>query len=540
MRLNSSKLFHHNFYNSTFFIILVFGILIRFYNIEGIPPPIHPDEAFMGQSAISILERSKNLLETYFSTTIASNTLTAFFIKLFGIQITTLRMQSIFFGVATNVLLYLLAKDLFNKRLAFILFFLGTFSHLAIAYSRINIPPIQAPFFLVIVLYLINLAITRNKAFLFLLGGLSAGLSLYSYTGSKIALAAGLTFLCLHYKMLNWKKWFFFFFGLLLVALPLALYIAGPNNYLQRESEVTLFTKPAIFYARWETNDAFTIFYQQFKTNFWAFINIKDNSNQYGNGALLDNFSSIFFLLFFILFTFSLFINIKRTSKNIINLSFFTFIFFFIISLVSLTKSPPLSTRLLILYPIVLLFISWTLDIIYIKFTHINIILAKSVIYSILLIIFVLNIKIYFYDYTTNKNAYYNWIEPTSSIAFYIRSLSPEVDVYLVSNPHTYVIQPIISVLAYKRANIYPLSTAEDVDSSLNKPSNVEIIIPLVPKSAIESANPLREFILKQTATDCFVRKIYKGIPYKNSKEADLFEVISKVNINCSHSTIEK
>lgn len=517
------KLIQRNLDFLLFFTILLFGIAIRFYRIDSIPPPIHIDEAFMTQSAIAILERSKNLLETYFSAPIISNIFTAFFIKLFGVHVAILRIQSVLFGVGTNILLYLLIKDLFNKRLAFILFFMVTFSHLAIAYSRINVPPIQAPFFLILTLYILTLAVKRKNTFIFFLGGLSTALSLYSYTGAKIAIVVGLAFIFMHLKNLKWKNWLSFFSGLLLMALPVAIYISGPNNYLQRESEVIIFNKPHIFYARWETTDNLTIFYQQFKTNFLGFFNIQDYSNQYGNGILLDKLSSTLFLLFFILFFFTLIYQYKRIHKDVLNISFFVISFLFIISLVSLTDSPPLSTRLLILYPIVLLLISWTLDTLYSKLKGINIGLAKLSIFSVLLIIFMLNIKIYFYDYMANRNAYYAWIEPNSSIALHIKK-SPYQNIYILNNSHMYAQQPIVSVLNYPSSkNIKNLSEYGSIETLVNKQSNFEVIIPLVPQEAVIQNYNIEGDLYSLLKDKKNTKTYYWGIPCKNCDPRPIF-----------------
>lgn len=517
------KLSQQNLNLLPFFTILLLGILVRLYRLEEIPPPIHIDESFMTQSAIALLEKSKNLLETYFSAPIVANIFTAFFIKLFGVHVITLRMQSVLLGIGTNILLYLLVKDLFNRRLAFISFFIGTFSHLAIAYSRINIPPIQAPFFLILTLYLLNLAIKRKSTLFFFLGGLSTGLSLYSYTGAKIVVIVGLAFLCMHYKKLRWKNWLLFFGGLLVMALPLIIYIAGPNNYLQRESEAALFTKPGIFYARWGTTDIFTIFYQQLKINFLGFINVQDYSNQYGNGILLDKLSNPFFLLFFILFISTLVYQYKQINRNILNISFFVVIFFFIISLVSLTESPPLSTRLLILYPIVVLFISWTLDTFYKRLTSLDKRLAKLFICSILLVIFVLNIIIYFYDYLDKKNAYYQWIEPNSSIALHIQK-SPYQNIYILNNSHTYAQQPIISVLNYASGkNIKNLSGYGSMEKVVNKESRFEVIMPLVPQEAVIQNYNIEADLYSLLKDKKFTKTYYWGIPCKNCDPRPIF-----------------
>jgi 4-amino-4-deoxy-L-arabinose transferase-like glycosyltransferase len=94
-----------------FYLIILLGIIVRAYHINTLPPPLHIDEAFLAQSAIGILDKSLNLLDTRLSITVAGNSLTALFIHLWGVTPFTLRLQSIIFGTLTNILLYFLARD---------------------------------------------------------------------------------------------------------------------------------------------------------------------------------------------------------------------------------------------------------------------------------------------------------------------------------------------------------------------------------------------------------------------------------------------
>lgn len=520
------KLLGKNNNLSIIFFILIFILIIatRFYNIESIPPPIHVDESFMGQSAIAILQGSKNLFDTYFSTTIIDNLLTALLIKVFGVSVLVLRTQSIFFGIGTSIFLYLLVKDMFGKRLALLSFFFGSFSHLAIAYSRINIPCIQAPFFLVLVLYLLNMAIKKKNSVLFFAGGLATSLSLYSYTGAKIIILLGFIFLCTRYKDLRIKYWLLFFIGLLMAALPLLIYIAGANNYLQREAEVTIFSKPEIFFARWNTTNIFTVIYLQLRTNFLGFISIEDYSNQYGNGILLDKLSRIIFLLFFILFPISL---IRRRLIRDLKIKFFLISLAIILFLVSFTESPPLSTRLLVLYPIISILIAWTVERLYLFMKKVNYGLAIFFITFTLTTVLLLNLKIYFIDYIANGNPYYSWIEPNSSIGLYSKSNWGK-KIYLLSNPHTYSNQSIISVLNFPKKPMEDLVSFEQINELIKTKSSYTIIVPLAPVAATNAAFISQEYIVEKILDNNFTKKYYYGTPCKDCTKRPIFLIITK------------
>lgn len=64
--------------NLTFLLVIIvfLGFFIRIYAIEVNPPPLHIDEAILGQSATAILERSLPLLQTKNSLTVVANIFT--------------------------------------------------------------------------------------------------------------------------------------------------------------------------------------------------------------------------------------------------------------------------------------------------------------------------------------------------------------------------------------------------------------------------------------------------------------------------------
>jgi hypothetical protein len=144
-----------------------------------------------------------------------------------------------------------------------------------------------------------------------------------------------------------------------------------------------------------------------------------------------------------------------------------------------------------------------------------------------LLIILFLNLKIYFYDYSNKKNAYYNWIEPNSSIALYI-SNSQNENIYILPNPHTYSRHPIISVLTYEKKSAKEIKSNKDIEALSKERSNFEIIIPLEPKKAAESTQNLEAFLLQKFSDEGFKKTYYWGIPCKNCSTTPLFMTITK------------
>lgn len=510
-----------------FLIILILGVFIRVYKLNQIPPPIHVDEAFMAQSAIAILEKSRSLLETHASITVIGNLLTAILIKTLGVSIVSLRLPSVIFGILTNIFLYLLVKRLFNEKIALISLMVGSLSHLSIVYSRISLPNIQAPFFFVLTLFLVNLAMIKNHQLLAILAGISTASSLYSYTGAKIILFLVPIFII--FKIKSIKKNFLlpFILSFLFCSLPIIFYSFGNNNYTEREHQAFIFNNPKYWQDRWQTNSLFQVILNQAKTNFLSFVNQGDYSTQYGNGVNLDKISSYLLLSFFLILIPLLFFLYKKNKKNEFrNILYFIFSFATILVIVSLTDSPPLSTRLLMLYPIVSLFIAITLYSLSLLIR--NGLIRNFLLSIILLLIAFINLKIYFYDYMKDKKPFYPWIEPNSSIGLYASTLRSR-DIYLLPNPHTYSSETTISVFTYKKKRVQDIEDDFLVETIINSNQNFVIIIPLVPKEARKDSIHLEKIILEKTKKGNFIRKIHRGISCKGCEEENIFMTIEKI-----------
>ncbi len=501
-----------------FFIILLGAILVRVLTLPSLPPPLYIDEAFMAQSALAILDQTRSLLDTSYSITIIGNAPTAFFIKFLGLNVVSLRLSAVLLGLATNIFLYFLIKDTFNRKVALITFFVACFSHVAIAYSRINLPNIQAPFFLVTSIYFLHVAIKKNHWLPYFITGLLCGTSFYSYTGAKIIIFLVALYALINRKKIRRRAAKFLILGFVAITLPLLSYIQHSSSYLQREQEVLLISKPQSFYAKYDTHNLISIFYQQFLKNLRGFSNLDDGSTQYGNASMLDMLSSYFFFIYLIVF-YPLFLKIKKNKVQ--DTHYYVIVFFLTLLFVSLTDSPPLSTRLLILYPIVAVLIglgiSASAELVKRKK------LRKIFIFAVLLCIGLSNLKIYFYDYTANRNAYYRWIEPASSIGFYTRA-QPDSDIGLLSNPHTYSTESILEVLNHgMKKNIINLTSMADFRQFTSTHHSWLVIVPLAPVDAIGPSTQTRRKILQEAKTKKYRSTIHWGISCKECHTQPIF-----------------
>ncbi len=82
------------------------------------------------------------------------------------------------FGVATVWLVYKISSELFDKKTGLIASFLYSLSPLVIAYSRSSWNPNLMPFFSLLSLYVIYKGVTKNKLYLFFIGGILLGIAM--------------------------------------------------------------------------------------------------------------------------------------------------------------------------------------------------------------------------------------------------------------------------------------------------------------------------------------------------------------------------
>lgn len=184
----------------------------------------------------------------------------------------------------------------------------------------------------------------------------------------------------------------------------------------------------------------------QFINNIKGFFTLADFSNQYGNGPLLDTFSSILFFTGIVIFLISVSyqILIKKTIRKIDLILSLILLFFLLINLsVATTESSPLSTRLLISLPMAIMFIAYPLFLLY-KWIQMKT-TSQLIIISIVFIILGINLTLYFGTYRTENKVFYNWIEPMATVGD-IYNANENANIALLRTPSTYLEHPIIKL----------------------------------------------------------------------------------------------
>ncbi len=191
-----------------------------------------PNEAFYGESAREILE-NHNFLDIYYNYEPRFNKppmtywLVAFSYLIFGINEFATRLPIVLLALGTNVLTFLIAKDLFDKKVAFISFFVMAFSFQFVINSRYASPEIPLTFFFTLTLYLFLIGYKRKKWLYILFSYISLGLTVLTKGYPYIIVIGGIViFYLLIESNFKWKEfWEKFKFLKVHIGLPVLLVV---------------------------------------------------------------------------------------------------------------------------------------------------------------------------------------------------------------------------------------------------------------------------------------------------------------------------
>lgn len=241
-------------------ILIVIGILLiasffRLYQIDKFPPGLYPDEAMNGSNALVANEAGD--YKIFYPENTGREGLfinaQALSIKYFGIHPWALRSVSAFFGILTILGLYLLARELFDWRVATVSSFLMAISFWHVNFSRIGFRAIMLPLILVYLFYFLWRGLRHSNWYYFFLAGIFGGLGFYTYTSYRIAPLI-MIIIFINYWMFIKKDYHFqkfehtrnrflggfslFMITTFFVALPIGVYfLKNPENFMQRNTQ---------------------------------------------------------------------------------------------------------------------------------------------------------------------------------------------------------------------------------------------------------------------------------------------------------------
>jgi len=232
--------------------VIALAIFFRFYQLNSLPPGLHPDEAANGLDIFRILENHdfRIIYNTNGPREALFFYLQAVFVFFMGNTILALRMAPALFGVASVVVIYLATKTWFNRRTALLAAFFMAVNPWVVTIQRDGFRASLVPLFLGLFLWLGAKAYKSNKTIYYILSAIALGLGFYTYTAFIMVLPAlllGFIYMLIvrrdHIKQ-NWKKILLSFavFGLVMTPLIVTT-IKDPGGSTARASGTSFLNK---------------------------------------------------------------------------------------------------------------------------------------------------------------------------------------------------------------------------------------------------------------------------------------------------------
>lgn len=175
-------------------LILVFGLGLRLYKLDSIPPGLTWDEAALGYNAYSLSKTLKDEYGAFLPLTLKSfgdykpalySYLDIPFVMILGLNEWAVRLPSVFAGVGFILVCFLIVQQIFrDKALSLVVAFFAAISPLSIQFSRAGFESNVAVFLNVLGLYFFLKGLKSSKYFYFAATALI--LSMLCYQASKM------------------------------------------------------------------------------------------------------------------------------------------------------------------------------------------------------------------------------------------------------------------------------------------------------------------------------------------------------------------
>ena len=288
-------------------LVTALGFVLRFFDLETIPPFVHGDEAYFGLDAIRVLQgQTGNLFGTGFQDIpILSFVPQAVVMRWFGSDLFGLRFSSVITGTLTIPLLYLLARLVVSRPVALFVAFLLAVSSWDIHFSRVGLDNVQVSPLQVMASYLLLRAMRTRRHLDFGLCGLATGLCIYLYYSGRIMPIIVGVFII--YKVLT-ERAFLRQTGVQVAVLILAAFvITAPQlgYYVSRSHSFVahmrgVFIGNNLLHASGGDPNATLadVLPDQVRRMLLGYNYYPDTSGQYGtHQALLDSTTALFFLI---------------------------------------------------------------------------------------------------------------------------------------------------------------------------------------------------------------------------------------------------
>lgn len=479
--------------NIQLLVVLVIAVFLYVYRLSSIPFAVHGDEGETAMQAIEIVRSHLNIFGLgWYDLPIISFIPHNLTMLVFGQSNFGNRIASVIFSLLSLVFFYMLAKNLFSKRVALIATIFLTTSHMWIGLSRIGVSYTQAAFCSLGLFYFAYIGLKKRSYLFFLPAGIFFALCFYTYYAARIAPFVIGAILILNFLSFKKIKRHILQIIILVTTAVIAIspqlssFINNPGSFSSRARGVFIFSQENK--EEYIGKNSVEIILEQISKTFNIFAG--DNSGQYGlRGQLLDYLTLFLFLvgIFFLI-------------KNLKLSSFFLFLWLSstIVAGQILTASPTpiFLPRFVVGLPALYLICALGVEVIY-KSTNKFFTKGYLLIGAIVICIIAINLKIYFMDYqaqlekgetaagvtaaTPTRIGYYTNELPNAYKVFYekgqlidgghgtVRFLAPNIKAHMYSPPNEIAAKSFF-------AEINQVSKVDNKSAFIFYPSNIKTV----------------------------------------------------------------
>ncbi len=231
--------------------LLLVALAVRAVDLEHIPANLGGDEGTQGVAALELLGPPLgNPFSTgWFSVPTMSFLAWGLSMRVFGESVAGLRALSALVGTLTVLTTFLLARELWGRRVAWLAAVVLTCSHFHVHFSRLGSNQIADGLFITLALWLLVRGLRLRRGIYFALAGAVVGSGWYGYFGARligIVVALYLAWrVVVEYRFLAryGRLLLIMLVAALLVVAPLLFHYAGnPDALSSRSRQVNLFT----------------------------------------------------------------------------------------------------------------------------------------------------------------------------------------------------------------------------------------------------------------------------------------------------------
>lgn len=234
----------------TLFLLLGAGLAVRGFDLEHIPANLGGDEGTQGAAARALVREP---LGNPFSTGWYSVPTMSFLgyglaMRVFGATVSGLRALSVLVGTATILTTFLLARELWGGRVAWLSATVLGFAHYHVHFSRLGSNQIADGLVVTLSLWLLARGLRTKEPWAFGAAGVAMGLGWYGYFGARLVGVLAVIYLgvqaLLRHRFLARHRVLLTLLvvGALVALMPLLLhYAAHPGEVLSRPNQVSIF-----------------------------------------------------------------------------------------------------------------------------------------------------------------------------------------------------------------------------------------------------------------------------------------------------------